>query len=101
MNIDPEALFPNIKAAVRTAFAELAARSAAERLYAFALYIDEDAIMLCPTAFLAGYTQPLEVRLDQLGKTPQTVGGLLARAGAAETLRPVERRVLDDDVSQH
>ncbi|NML22353.1 DUF4303 domain-containing protein [Pseudoflavitalea sp. G-6-1-2] len=39
-----------IETATRKAFAELADRCGGEQLYAFALYSDEDAITLCPSA---------------------------------------------------
>lgn len=46
-----------IEFATRKAFAELAARCGDEQLYAFALYSDEDAITLCPSANTLEYLQ--------------------------------------------
>lgn len=50
-------LFAAIEAAARTAFTELVVRSGKERIYAFALYSDEDAVTLCPAANTLEYLE--------------------------------------------
>ena len=64
---DFPALEQDIRAAARTAFAELSARAAPEPLCAFALYSDDGAMTVCPAANTATHLQAAVAENPEFG----------------------------------